>query len=248
MLNTLSNLERSAFLTAGNKGNTGATGAVPVYSQQVLEHSSIFKVIPSAPYNNAYWYLRLIANQPDTVINAMVAATKLSLGLKFKIKESDFDATRCVEFEAQQVNDGYLFNFAWQVRVRRAPNSSPLRIYNYAKKAWEATPFAMIVRPDFEHHIFADYSRTPVGTVHKDINIDGTSFTLGLSHTKVDTRKYDPNNPNKVLSMSHNTLNVGFQLDTQAGYYTDVDKDGTKEFHGSPAIAEVRDFNLKYGD
>lgn len=246
MLVTVSNLERSTFLTAGNKGNTGAIGAVPVYEQQVLEHSSIFKVTPSAPYNNAYWYLRLIANQPETVINSMVAATKLSLGIKFKIKEKDFDATRCVEFEGQQVDDGYLYNYAWQVRIRRAPNSSPLRIYNYATKAWESTPFAMQVKPDFEHHIFADFSRTPVGTVHKAVNIDGTNFTLGVNHPKVDTRKYDANK--KVISMSRNTLNVGFQLDTQAGYYTDVDNDGTKEFHGVPAIAEVKDFNLKYGD
>lgn len=248
MLNTLSNLERSTFLTAGNKGNTGAVGAVPIYSQDVLEHSSIFKVIPSAPYNNAYWYLRLIENQPIAIVNAMVNATKLSLGLKFKIKEADFDATRCVEFETQQVDDGYLFNFAWQVRIRRAPNSSPLRIYNYATKAWEATPFAMVVKPDFEHHIFADFIKTPTGTVHKDVNIDGTNFNLGVAHPKVDTRKYEAGNPTKVTSMSHNTLNVGFQLDTQAGFYTDVNKDGTKEFHGVPAIAEVKDFNLKYGD
>ena len=209
----INNVEDSPdWLTCGACGNSGGTGAVAAYSFTVGMpspgedgSSTQFAIAATVPYTNAYFYRRqtAIAHQ----INA------LTYEFDFYIPVGMETAPQAIEFECQQILDGWVYNFSWQALYP----GSLWRIFDYGLKRWDATPVPFQhFTPGTWHHILAEYHNdtTAHTVIHDALTVDGTRFLVNITH-------------NAFFSGSGNQFTNAIQLDsngTATPYNISVDQ------------------------
>lgn len=209
----INNVEDSPdWLTCGACGNSGGTGAVAAYSFTVGMpspsedgSSTQFAIAATVPYTNAYFYRRqtAIAHQ----INALTYEFDLYIPVGMET------APQAIEFECQQILDGWVYNFSWQALYP----GSLWRIFDYGLKRWDATPLNFThFTPGTWHHILAEYHNdtTAHTVIHDALTVDGTRFLVNITH-------------NAFFSGSGNQFTNAIQLDsngTATPYNISVDQ------------------------
>jgi hypothetical protein len=221
-MNTLIGIERLPWLDAGNKANTGATGATALQTVKVIDAEwTLFECHPTAPYNDGYWYQKKMKDNP-TLAPSMASATDFTQGMRFVIPGHDYAATRCIESEVQKAKNNHIWNMAWQGRIGADVTYGIWRYYDYANTTWRSLkiPLPCRIKPDTEHHIYFHAKLVDVNIQHISFNFDD-----------VDQHIVVPLIPYAVKTVN-DMLNVGFQLDTQKTLGT--------------ARAMVKQMNLKW--
>jgi hypothetical protein len=150
----LSDVEDSPdWLTCGACGNTGGTGAVPGFaitpgmaSPSEDGSSTQFAIAPTAAFNNVYFFRQQKAIPHQ--INALTYAFDLYIPAGME------SVPQAIEFECQQIVDGWVYNFSWQADYP----VNQWRIFDYGLKRWDSTPLNFThFTPGTWHHIVAEY-------------------------------------------------------------------------------------------
>ena len=207
----LNNVEDSPnWLTCGACGNTGGTGPTAQFSFSAGMpspsedgRSTQFAIAATVPFTNAYWY------RQQAAIPHQIAA--LTYEFDLYIPPGMENAPQAIEFECQQILDGWVYNFAWQADYP----VNQWRIFDYGLKRWDSTPLNLTrFTPGTWHHILAEYHNdtTAHTVIHDALTIDGTRFPVNITH-------------NAFFSGTANQFTNAFQLDsTPLPYNVSVDK------------------------
>ncbi|MGE5323920.1 MAG: hypothetical protein ACM3SW_13710 [Actinomycetota bacterium] len=177
----LSNVEDSPkWLTCGACGNSGGTGSVANFSFTIGMpapsedgQSTQFAISPSVAFTNAYFYRQQTAIPQQ--INSLAYAFDLYIPVGME------KAPQAIEFECQQVLDGWVYNFSWQADYPL----SEWRIFDYGLKRWDATPLNFThFTPGTWHHVVAEYHNdtTAHTVIHDALTIDGVRFPVNITH------------------------------------------------------------------
>jgi hypothetical protein len=177
----LNNVEDSPnWLTCGACGNTGGTGATANYtftpgmgSPSEDGGSTQFAIAATVPYSNGYFY------RQQTAITHQINALTYSFDLY--IPAGMETAPQAIEFECQQVLDGWVYNFSWQALYP----GSQWRIFDYGLKRWDSTPLSFThFTPGTWHHIVAEYHNdtTAHTVIHDALTVDGERFPVNITH------------------------------------------------------------------
>jgi len=178
----IDNIEDSNnWLTCGACGNQGGVGSAP--------HSSVtpnlptpsedgtatqFSIAATVPFTNTYWYMLhpIVTNQ----------FTELTYEFDLLIPSGSENAPQAIEFECQQILDGWIYNFAFQADYGR----NLWRVFNYGAKAWESASIPLQrFSPGTWHHLMAEYHNdTASHTVfHDALTVDGVRYTVNMTHS-----------------------------------------------------------------
>jgi hypothetical protein len=177
----LDNVEDTrTWLTCGNCGNSGATGPTAAYSftpgvasPSEDGSSTQFSIAATVPYTNAYFY------QEHTPVTAQINA--LTYEFDLYIPQGMETAPQAIEFECQQILNGWVYNFGWQALY----TGNVWRIFDYGLKRWDATSIAFTpFTPGTWHHILAEYHNdiTTHTVFHDALTVDGTRFPVNITH------------------------------------------------------------------
>ncbi len=189
------------WLTCGACGNNGATGSVPTYSfatgitsPSLDGRSAQFSIAASVPYTNAYFY------QKHTAIPNEISA--LTYEFDFYVPTGMQTAPQALEFECQQILNGWIYNFSWQA----AYVGGVWRIFDYGLQQWQSTgipvqPFAA----GTWHHVLAEYHNDAANHIvwHDALTVDGVRYPVNISH-------------NAFFSGAANQFTNAFQLDSNS--------------------------------
>ena len=88
---------------------------------------------------------------------------------------------QAIEFECQQILNGYVYNFSWQALY---PGNT-WRIFDYGLKQWQATGIPLTrFTPGTWHHIFVEYHNDTVAhtVIHDAITVDGVRTPVNITH------------------------------------------------------------------
>lgn len=198
--------------TCGACGNNGGAGPVANYSfatgitaPSEDRRAAQFSIAASVPFTNAYFYIQ----QP--AIPQPLAA--LTYEFDLYIPAGMETAPQAVEFECQQVLDGYVYNFSWQALY----SGNVWRIFDYGLKRWDSSgiPFHAFT-PGTWHHIAAEYHADTTNHVvwHDALTVDGVRTPVNISH-------------NAFFSAGGMQFTNAFQLDSNSAatpYSVYVDK------------------------
>jgi hypothetical protein len=209
----LSNVEDSPnWFTCGACGNTGGTGAVAPYSFTVGNltpsedgRSTQFSIAATVPFSNAYFY------RQQKAIAQQISA--LTYEFDLYIPAGMETAPQAIEFECQQILDGWVYNFSWQALY----HGSVWRIFDYGLKRWDATPISFQpFTPGAWHHVVAEYHNDTTNhlVIHDALTVDGVRYPVGITH-------------NAFFSGTANQFTNAVQLDsnsTATAYNISVDK------------------------
>jgi hypothetical protein len=173
-------VEEAPWLTCGNCGNTGATGPTAAYfdtlgiaSPSEDGSSTQFSIAATAAFTNGYFY------QKHAPINTPITA--LSYEFDLYIPAGSENLPQAIEFECQQVLNGWVYNFAWQALY---PGNT-WRIFDFGLKQWDATGIAFTrFTPGAWHHIVAEYHNDTVAhtVLHDAIVVDGVRIPVNITH------------------------------------------------------------------
>jgi len=176
----ISHVEESPWLTCGNCGNNGGTGATAAYSDTLGiatpsedGSSTEFSIAATVPYTNGYFY------QTHTPITTQITA--LTYEFDIYIPSGMESLPQAIEFECQQVLNGWVYNFSWQALYP----GKQWRIFDYGLKQWDATGIAFTpFTPGTWHHIAADYHNdtTAHTVIHDALTIDGVRIPVNITH------------------------------------------------------------------
>ena len=176
----LNKVEESPWLTCGNCGNTGATGATAAYTDTLGiatpsedGSSTQFSIAASVPYTNGYFY------QKHTPVAAQMGA--LTYEFDIYIPAGSETLPQGIEFECQQILDGWVYNFSWQALYP----GDQWRIFDYGLKRWDATGLAFTpFTPGTWHHIVAEYHNDIVAhtLLHDALTVDGVRMPVNITH------------------------------------------------------------------
>ena len=86
-----------------------------------------------------------------------------------------------IEFECQQILNGWVYNFSWQALYP----SSQWRIFDYGLQRWDASGLAFTkFTPNTWHHILAEYHNdtTAHTVIHDALTVDGVRFPVNVTH------------------------------------------------------------------
>jgi hypothetical protein len=176
----LNKVEESPWLTCGNCGNTGATGATAAYTDTLGiatpsedGSSTQFSIAASVPYTNGYFY------QKHTPVAAQMGA--LTYEFDIYIPAGSETLPQGIEFECQQILDGWVYNFSWQALYP----GDQWRIFDYGLKRWDATGLAFTpFTPGTWHHIVAEYHDDIVAhtVLHDALTVDGVRMPVNITH------------------------------------------------------------------
>jgi hypothetical protein len=176
----INHVEESPWLTCGNCGNTGATGATAAYSDTLgiatpSEDGSAtqFSIAATVPYTNGYFYQR--HTPVATQINA------LTYEFDIYIPAGSENLPQGIEFECQQILNGWVYNFSWQALY----TGNVWRIFDYGLKRWDATGIAFTrFTPGTWHHIVAEYHNDTVAhtVLHDALTLDGVRMPVNITH------------------------------------------------------------------
>lgn len=189
------------WLTCGACGNNGGTGSIATYSftaglpsPSEDGSSTQFAIAATVPYTNAYFYRQQTPIKQQ--INALTYEFDLYIPLGME------NAPQAVEFECQQILDGWVYNFSWQALYP----GSVWRIFDYGLKQWDGTsiPFQHFT-PGTWHHLVAEYHNdtTAHTVIHDALTIDGVRFPVNITH-------------NAFFSGSGNQFTNAVQLDSNS--------------------------------
>lgn len=173
-------VEESPWLTCGNCGNNGATGATAGYSDTLGiatpsedGSSTQFSIAATVPYTNGYFY------QQHTPVTTQITA--LTYEFDIYIPAGMENLPQAIEFECQQVLNGWVYNFSWQALYP----GNQWRIFDYGLKQWDATGIAFTrFTPGTWHHIAADYHNDTAAhtVIHDALTIDGVRIPVNITH------------------------------------------------------------------
>jgi hypothetical protein len=176
----INKVEESPWLTCGNCGNTGATGATAAYSDTLGiatpsedGSSTQFSIAASVPFTNGYFY------QKHTPVTTQIGA--LTYEFDIYIPAGSENLPQAIEFECQQVLNGWVYNFSWQALYP----GSQWRIFDYGLKRWDATGIAFTpFTPGTWHHIAAEYHNDTVAhtVLHDALTVDGVRMPVNITH------------------------------------------------------------------
>ena len=205
-------VEEAPWLTCGNCGNSGATGPTAAYSDTLGiatpsedGSSTQFSIAASVPYTNGYFY------QHHSPITTQITA--LTYEFDIYIASGSETLPQAIEFECQQVVNGWVYNFSWQALYP----GKVWRIFDYGLKRWDPTPLTFNpFTPNTWHHVVSEYHNdTTAHTVlHDALTVDGVRMPVNITH-------------NAFFSGGGNQFTNAVQLDsnsTAAPYSIFVDK------------------------
>ena len=167
-------------MTCGNCGNTGATGATAAYTDTLGiatpsedGSSTQFNIAASVPYTNGYFY------QHHTPVTTQINA--LTYEFDIYIPAGSENLPQGIEFECQQILNGWVYNFSWQALYP----GNQWRIFDYGLKRWDATGIALTrFAPGTWHHIVAEYHNDTVAhtVLHDALTVDGVRTPVNITH------------------------------------------------------------------
>jgi hypothetical protein len=176
----LNRVEESPWLTCGNCGNTGATGATAAYSDTLGiatpsedGSSTQFSIAATVPFTNGYFY------QSHTPVTKQINA--LTYEFDLYIPAGSETLPQAIEFECQQILNGWVYNFSWQALYP----GNQWRIFDYGLKRWDATGIAFTrFTPGTWHHIMAEYHNDIVAhtVLHDALTVDGVRIPVNITH------------------------------------------------------------------
>jgi hypothetical protein len=176
----LNRVEESPWLTCGNCGNTGATGATAAYFDTLGiaapsedGSSTQFSIAASVPYTNGYFY------QSHTPVTRQINA--LTYEFDIYIPAGSENLPQGIEFECQQILNGWVYNFSWQALYP----GNQWRIFDYGLKRWDATGIALTrFTPGSWHHIVSEYHNDTVAhtVLHDALTVDGVRMPVNIMH------------------------------------------------------------------
>jgi hypothetical protein len=176
----LNRVEESPWLTCGNCGNTGATGATAAYFDTLGiaapsedGSSTQFSIAASVPYTNGYFY------QSHTPVTRQINA--LTYEFDIYIPAGSENLPQGIEFECQQILNGWAYNFSWQALYP----GNQWRIFDYGLKRWDATGIALTrFTPGSWHHIVSEYHNDTVAhtVLHDALTVDGVRMPVNIMH------------------------------------------------------------------
>jgi len=176
----LNHVEESPWLTCGNCGNNGATGATAAYFDTLGitapsqdGSSTQFSIAATVPYTNGYFY------QSHTPVTTQINA--LTYEFDLYIPAGSENLPQGIEFECQQILNGWVYNFSWQALYP----GNQWRIFDYGLKRWDATGISLTrFTPGTWHHIVAEYHNdTAAHTVlHDALTVDGVRTPVNITH------------------------------------------------------------------
>ena len=176
----INRVEESPWLTCGNCGNTGATGATAAYSDTLGiatpsedGSSTQFSIAATVPFTNGYFY------QSHTPVTKQINA--LSYEFDLYIPAGSETLPQAIEFECQQILNGWVYNFSWQALYP----GNQWRIFDYGLKRWDATGIALTrFTPGTWHHIVAEYHNDTVAhtVLHDALTVDGVRMPVNITH------------------------------------------------------------------
>jgi hypothetical protein len=176
----LNRVEESPWLTCGNCGNTGATGSTAAYSDTLGiatpsedGSSTQFSIAATIPFTNGYFY------QSHTPVTKQINA--LTYEFDLYIPAGSETLPQAIEFECQQILNGWVYNFSWQALYP----GNQWRIFDYGLKRWDATGIALTrFTPGTWHHIVAEYHNDTVAhtVLHDALTVDGVRMPVNITH------------------------------------------------------------------
>lgn len=176
----INRVEESPWLTCGNCGNTGATGATAPYFDTLGiaapsedGSSTEFSIAATVPYTNGYFY------QQHTPVTKQINA--LTYQFDIYIPAGSENLPQGIEFECQQILNGWVYNFSWQALYP----GNQWRIFDYGLKQWDATGIAFTrFTPGTWHHIVAEYHNDTVAhtVLHDALTVDGVRIPVNITH------------------------------------------------------------------
>jgi len=190
----IDHIEESPWLTCGNCGNNGATGPVAAYSDTLGiavpsedGSSTQFSIAATVAYTNGYFYQR------HTPVTSQINALKYEFDLY--IPQGSGTLPQAIEFECQQVLNGWVYNFGWQALY---PGSSTWRIFDYGLKRWDDTGIAFShFTPGTWHHIVAEYHNDTVAhtVLHDALTVDGLRTPVNITHNHFSPARSTTSSP-----------------------------------------------------
>jgi len=206
-------IEESPWLTCGNCGNNGATGPTAAYSDTLgiatpSEDGSAtqFSIAATVPFTNGYFY------QKHAPVPTQIGA--LTYEFDLYIPTGSENLPQAIEFECQQVLNGWVYNFSWQALYP----GNQWRIFDYSLKQWDSTGIAFTrFTPGSWHHIMAEYHNDTVAhtVLHDALTVDGVRIPVNITHNAF------------FSGATNNQFTNAFQLDSNsvaAPYSVYVDK------------------------
>jgi hypothetical protein len=176
----INRVEESPWLTCGNCGNTGATGATAAYSDTLGiatpsedGSSTQFSIAATVPYTNGYFY------QHHTPVTTQINALTYEFDIYIPVGSENLP--QGIEFECQQILNGWVYNFSWQALYP----GNQWRIFDYGLKQWDATGLTVTrFSPGTWHHIVAEYHNDTVAhtVLHDALTVDGVRMPVNITH------------------------------------------------------------------
>ncbi len=209
----IDNIEQAPWLTCGACGNNGGTGSTAPYfdtrgiaSPSEDGNSTKFTLAATVPFTNGYFYQ--VHTPISTGINSLVYEFDLF------IPSGEENLPQAIEFECQQVLQGWVYNFAWQAVYP----SNTWRTFDYGLKRWDVSSIPFVhFSPNTWHHLVAEYHNNTANhtVVHDALTVDGVRHVVGIVHNAF------------FSGATNNQFTNAFQLDsnsTAADYSTYVDR------------------------
>lgn len=173
-------VEQAPWLTCGACGNNGGVGATAAYTDTLGiaapsedGSSTQFSIAATVPYTNGYFY------QKHTPVTAQIGA--LTYEFDIYIPAGSETLPQGIEFECQQILNGWVYNFSWQALYP----GNQWRIFDYGLKRWDATGLAFApFAPGTWHHILAEYHNDTVAhtVLHDALTVDGVRMPVNITH------------------------------------------------------------------
>ncbi|HWS17293.1 MAG TPA: hypothetical protein VN223_04730, partial [Candidatus Elarobacter sp.] len=176
----INRVEESPWLTCGSCGNNGGVGATATYFDTLGiaapsedGSSTQFSIAATVPYTNGYFY------QSHTPVIAPITA--LTYQFDLYIPAGSETLPQGIEFECQQILNGWVYNFSWQALYP----GNQWRIFDYGLKQWDATGISLTrFTPGTWHHIVAEYHNDTAAhtVIHDALTVDGVRTPVNITH------------------------------------------------------------------
>lgn len=183
----ISNVQEGNWRTCGACGDSGGTGPLAdfsfttgISSPSEDGEATQFSIAATVAFSNGFFYQ--IQTPVTNQFNALTYAFDLYIPTGME------NAPQAIEFQCQQILDGWLYNFAWQADY----NSNQWRIFNYVTQAWDGTGLALErFTPGTWHHIMGEYHNdtTGHGVFHDALTVDGVRNLINIRHDAVATTR-----------------------------------------------------------